>query len=94
MKAVAFAGPGKMEVRDIVSEPAASRRELAFRLGAHHAVDPAQVASLQVRELTGGLGCDLAIECVGIAPTMDTALPRRAVAVGSWSRAPSSGRTL
>jgi len=58
----------------IVSEPAASRRDLALRLGAHHAVDPAQVASLQVREITGGLGCDLAVECVGIAATMDDCL--------------------
>ena len=58
----------------IVSEPAASRRDVALRLGAHHAVDPAQVASVQVRELTGGLGCDLAVECVGIAPTMDDCL--------------------
>jgi (R,R)-butanediol dehydrogenase/meso-butanediol dehydrogenase/diacetyl reductase len=58
----------------IVSEPAASRRELALRLGAHHAVDPAQVASVRVREITGGLGCDLAVECVGIAATMDDCL--------------------
>src|SRR5438093_3216388 len=58
----------------IVSEPAASRRDLALRLGADQAVDPAQSASLQVRQLTGGLGCDLAIECVGIAQTMDDCL--------------------
>ena len=58
----------------VVSEPAASRRELSLRLGAHHAVDPAQVASVQVREITGGLGCDLAVECVGIAATMDDCL--------------------
>ncbi len=58
----------------IVSEPAASRRELALRVGADHAVDPAQLASVQVRALTGGLGCDLAVECVGIAPTMDDCL--------------------
>jgi (R,R)-butanediol dehydrogenase/meso-butanediol dehydrogenase/diacetyl reductase len=58
----------------VVSEPAASRREVALRLGADHVVDPAQVASVQVREITGGLGCDLAIECVGIAATMDDCL--------------------
>jgi (R,R)-butanediol dehydrogenase / meso-butanediol dehydrogenase / diacetyl reductase len=58
----------------IVSEPAVSRREIALRLGADHALDPAQLASLQVREITGGLGCDLAVECVGIAATMDDCL--------------------
>jgi (R,R)-butanediol dehydrogenase / meso-butanediol dehydrogenase / diacetyl reductase len=60
--------------RIIVSEPAASRREIALRLGADHAVDPAQVASVQVRQLTDGVGCDLAVECVGIAATMDDCL--------------------
>jgi (R,R)-butanediol dehydrogenase/meso-butanediol dehydrogenase/diacetyl reductase len=57
----------------IVSEPAQSRRELALRLGAAHAIDPAG-ASLKVREFTGGLGCDLAIEAVGVAPSMDDCL--------------------
>lgn len=58
----------------IVSEPAASRRELALRLGADHAIDTTQPASLKVRELTGGMGADLSIEAVGIPPTMDDAL--------------------
>jgi (R,R)-butanediol dehydrogenase/meso-butanediol dehydrogenase/diacetyl reductase len=59
----------------IVSEPAESRRQLALRFGADHVIDPAQsAASLQVRELTGGMGADLSIEAVGIAPTMDDAL--------------------
>ena len=58
----------------VVSEPAASRREVALHLGADDAVDPAQVASVQLRQLTGGLGCDLAVECVGIAATMDDCL--------------------
>ncbi|MEX0683915.1 MAG: zinc-binding dehydrogenase [Dehalococcoidia bacterium] len=58
----------------IVSEPAESRRQLALQLGADHAIDPAKSASLQVRELTGGLGADLSIEAVGIKPTMDDAL--------------------
>ena len=55
----------------IVSEPAESRRELALQIGADYAVDPAQSASLQARQLTGGHGVDLAIEAVGIPPTMD-----------------------
>jgi len=58
----------------IISEPASSRLALALALGAAHAVDPAASASLQVRQLTNGLGCDLAIEAVGIAPTMDDCL--------------------
>jgi threonine dehydrogenase-like Zn-dependent dehydrogenase len=58
----------------IVSEPAASRRELALQLGADHVIDTAQPASLKVRELTGGMGADLSIEAVGIPPTMDDAL--------------------
>ena len=60
--------------RVIVSEPAASRRELALSIGASEAVDPANVASVQARQLTDGLGCDLAVECVGIAATMDDCL--------------------
>ena len=55
----------------IVSEPAESRRDLAKSLGADEVVDPAKAASLRVRELTKGLGADLAIEAVGIVPTMD-----------------------
>ena len=52
----------------------AARRELALRLGADEAISPEQSASLQVRQLTDGIGCDLAVECVGIAPTMDDCL--------------------
>ncbi len=55
----------------IVSEPAESRRDLALKLGADHAVDPAKSASLQVREITKGLGVDVSVEAVGIVPTMD-----------------------
>ncbi len=58
----------------IVSELSESRRQLALELGADHVVDAAQPASLKVRELTGGMGADLSIEAVGIAPTMDDAL--------------------
>lgn len=58
----------------IVSEPAETRRQLAKRLGADDVVDPANVASVQVRELTGGLGADLSIEAVGISATMNDCL--------------------
>lgn len=69
-----LAAQRKGAARIIVSEPAHSRRELALRLGADDVIDPAQSASLQVRQLTGGLGCDLAVEAVGIGPTMDDCL--------------------
>ncbi|MBI2913380.1 MAG: alcohol dehydrogenase catalytic domain-containing protein [Chloroflexi bacterium] len=57
-----------------VSEPAASRRELAKQLGADHVLDPGEGAASAVRSVTKGLGCDLAVECVGIAPAMDDCL--------------------
>ena len=63
-------GAGKV----IVSEPASSRRALALRLGADHAVDPAENAPVRAREQTDGLGADLAVECVGIAPALDDCL--------------------
>lgn len=58
----------------ILSEPSPSRRELAQRLGADEVVDPARGAASAAKELTGGLGCDLAVECVGIAAAMDDCL--------------------
>jgi len=55
----------------IVSEPAASRRALAQRLGADEVIDPtATPPSLRVLELTQG-GVDLSLECVGLSPPMD-----------------------
>jgi (R,R)-butanediol dehydrogenase/meso-butanediol dehydrogenase/diacetyl reductase len=69
-----LAAKHKRAGRIIVSEPTASRRQLALKVGASDAVDPAQSASVQVRQLTDGLGCELAVECVGIAPTMDDCL--------------------
>ncbi len=60
--------------RVIVSEPAAGRRALAQRLGADEVLDPsASPAWERVMELTGG-GVDLAVECVGIAASMDDCL--------------------
>lgn len=60
--------------RIIVSEPAEKRRDLARQLGADDVVDPANVASVQVRELTRGLGVDLSVEAVGITATMNDCL--------------------
>ncbi len=69
-----LAGRRKNAGTIIVSEPAESRRQLALRLGADHSVDPAASASLQTRQITQGMGCDLALECVGVVPAMDDCL--------------------
>jgi L-iditol 2-dehydrogenase len=54
-----------MGARVIVVDPIARRREVALRLGATEAVDPAQDAVAQVKELTGGKGADLVVEASG-----------------------------
>jgi (R,R)-butanediol dehydrogenase/meso-butanediol dehydrogenase/diacetyl reductase len=61
--------------RVIVSEPATNRRALAQRLGADEVIDPsAAPAAPRVLELTGGVGVDLAVECVGIGAALDDCL--------------------
>jgi (R,R)-butanediol dehydrogenase/meso-butanediol dehydrogenase/diacetyl reductase len=56
----------------IVSEPSPARRELAQRLGAAVVIDgKSEELPAKVREHTGGLGADLAIECVGRPRPMD-----------------------
>jgi (R,R)-butanediol dehydrogenase / meso-butanediol dehydrogenase / diacetyl reductase len=82
----------------VVSEPAESRRELALKLGADHAVDPAASASLQVRDITKGLGSDLSVEAVGIDPTLNDCLAStrrggRIVVAGAFEQ-PSSVNLL
>jgi L-iditol 2-dehydrogenase len=59
----------------IVSQPAGPRREQAERLGATAAVDP-QTEDLAevVRELTGGVGVDATIICVGAPALVDQAV--------------------
>ena len=55
----------------IVSEPAPPRRELAKQLGADLVLDPtADDLAAKVREHTGGLGAELAVECVGTPKPM------------------------
>jgi Zn-dependent alcohol dehydrogenase len=63
----------------IVTDPAPASRELAMVCGATHAFDPLteDVDSL-VRELTGGVGVDSVIDCVGSSATLDQAW--------AWSR--------
>ncbi len=48
-------------------DPIARRRELALDYGAHHVIDPFAVdAALEIKELTGGAGVDVAIEISGV----------------------------
>ncbi len=64
-----------MGARVLVSEPEDQRRQLAKLLGAKEALDPGQTVVPQfVRDFTGGLGADVAIECVGISATVRDAL--------------------
>lgn len=52
--------------RIIVSEPDAARRELALGFGATHVIDPAVEGVVgAARELTGGIGPDVAFDTVG-----------------------------
>jgi (R,R)-butanediol dehydrogenase/meso-butanediol dehydrogenase/diacetyl reductase len=61
--------------RIIVSEPAASRRALAERLGADEVIDPSTSRpAAHVRALTDGEGVDLSVECVGIGAALDDCL--------------------
>jgi L-iditol 2-dehydrogenase len=53
----------------------ADKREMAGRLGADEALDPRQTdVARAVADLTDGRGADLAIEAVGIAATVKTAI--------------------
>ena len=50
----------------VAIDPAASRREASLRVGATHAVDPAEADPIeQVRALTAGRGADYTFEVVG-----------------------------
>jgi len=66
--------------RVIGIDPIAYRRELAGRLGAAEAIDPAggDVAE-QIRRRTGGLGADRIVECSGSAEALHAALDAAAV---------------
>jgi alcohol dehydrogenase len=59
--------------RIVVVDPAPARRELATKLGADLALDPATEDVLQtVQSLTDGLGADVAVEAVGIPATFES----------------------
>lgn len=51
----------------ILSEPSASRREMALSMGATHAIDPTKVdVAKTVLDITGGSGADLILEATGL----------------------------
>ncbi len=79
--------------RIMVSDPAPHRRETAVRLGADVAVDPMSTdVAAAARDLTNGLGVDVALEAVGSAQTVRDALTlvRRAGTVVVMGVAPPS----
>ncbi|MGO3152402.1 MAG: alcohol dehydrogenase catalytic domain-containing protein [Galactobacter sp.] len=50
----------------IVSEPSADRRETLARIGVEHLIDPvSQSVPEAVREINGGVGSDVVIDCAG-----------------------------
>jgi len=56
-------------------DPISKRRALALEYGARHAIDPfACDAALEIKELTGGAGVDVAIEISGHYAALDTAI--------------------
>ncbi len=62
------------ELRLLVSEPLAERRELALRLGADRATPPGEPTVAAARELSSGAGADAVFDCVGGAAAASTAL--------------------
>ncbi|MFI5912832.1 Zn-dependent alcohol dehydrogenase [Dactylosporangium sp. NPDC051541] len=57
----------------IAVDPAPDKEELALSLGATHYLAPHAGLSKEIRALTGGLGADHAIECVGRGETIRAA---------------------
>ena len=78
----------------IVSQPSAPRREFAASLGAHLTVDPTtEDLSSVVAEITGGLGVDVAIICIGKPGLVNDALGlvRRGGSVNIFAGFPGEG---
>lgn len=73
-------------------EVAKARKEFAHRLGATAVIDPTETDAVEeVRRLTGGLGVDVAIECIGGEKTASQAVQLvrrggRAVLVGIFEK--------
>ena len=71
IQALRLAGCGKILAVDVVAD----KLKLAQDLGASHAVNSGAVDALaRIRDLTGGLGADLAVEAVGMPQTVDMAV--------------------
>jgi (R,R)-butanediol dehydrogenase / meso-butanediol dehydrogenase / diacetyl reductase len=76
----------------IVSEPAPRRQELARQVGADVVLDPtADDIAAKVREHTGGLGAEIAVECVGTPKPMSDCIAAarkggRIVVAGAFDR--------
>lgn len=58
----------------VAIEPVAERRTLALECGASHACVPGDEARAVLGELTGGVGADVVLECVGTAGAVNGAL--------------------
>lgn len=59
----------------IMSELSLERREVARRMGVHVTIEADKVDSVQaVRDLTGGRGADVVMECVGVEVSVQQAL--------------------
>ncbi len=70
IQALRVAGSGKVIAVDVVPD----KLKLARDLGASHAVNSGSEDVLaRVQSLTGGFGADLAVEAVGVAPTVEMA---------------------
>ncbi|SOC49605.1 alcohol dehydrogenase [Blastococcus aggregatus] len=61
-------------LRTIVVDPVESRRDAAVAVGADRVLSPDDDVAGTVRQLTGGLGADVAIEAVGVPATFDLAV--------------------
>jgi threonine dehydrogenase-like Zn-dependent dehydrogenase len=59
----------------LLSEPSPARRALAHKAGVHVALDPRSEDIVdRTRALTGGLGADVVVECVGLPDTVRQAV--------------------
>jgi (R,R)-butanediol dehydrogenase/meso-butanediol dehydrogenase/diacetyl reductase len=71
MQVCRAAGAGRV----FVVEPMKARRELASRLGAYAVFDPSEHdPGKAIASMTSGLRADIAFDCVGNQPALDTAI--------------------
>jgi propanol-preferring alcohol dehydrogenase len=77
---IGVGGLGHLAVQILTATTAATvvavdvkKEALALADGAHHTVEAGELAALQIRELTGGLGADVVLDFVGSDDTLATA---------------------